>query len=138
MNVVILGSSRVGALIAQHLTSQGHAVSVVDWNAESFRRLGKEFHGRTVLGNGIDEAVLRKAGIEQADAFLAVTNSDNTNLMSAQVVQVRFKGANVIVRIYDPQRAQAFRELGLNIICPTTSVVAELERELNKRKEAAK
>lgn len=136
MNAVILGSSRVGALIAQHLDKQGHTVSVVDWNSESFRRLGKDFRGRTVLGNGIDEAILRKAGIEKADSFLAVTNSDNTNLMSAQLVQVRFKTDKVVVRVYDPQRAQAFRELGLTVICPTTSIVDELEKELKKKKKA--
>ncbi len=135
MNAVILGAGRVGALIARDLEKQGHAVFVVDWNSESFRRLGKDFRGKTVLGNGIDETVLRKAGIEKADAFVAVTNSDNTNLMSAQLVQVRFKTEKVLVRVYDPQRAQAFREMGLSVICPTTKVVTEFEQELKKKKK---
>ena len=119
MHVVILGCGRVGATLALMLQSEGHSVAIIDRDREAFRRLGRGFNGKTVLGIGIDEDVLRKAGIERAAAFAAATSGDNSNIMSAQIAKVKFKVARVIARIYDPLRAEAYQELGIDTISPT-------------------
>lgn len=119
MHVVILGCGRVGAALAKMLETEGHTVAIIDRDREAFRRLGRGFKGRTILGVGIDEDVLRKAGIERAGGFAATTNGDNTNIMSAQMVKVKFKVARVVARMYDPLRAEAYKELGIDTISPT-------------------
>ena len=97
----------------------GHQVTVIDRNSESFTRLGSEFNGQMVLGTGIDEDVLKKAGIERADAFVAVTNGDNTNAMAAQIAQHVFRVQHVVARMYDPVREETYHLLGLDIVCST-------------------
>jgi trk/ktr system potassium uptake protein len=119
MHVVIVGCGRVGATLALMLEADGHSVAVIDRDREAFRRLGQEFRGRTILGMGIDEDVLKKAGIERAGAFAATTNGDNTNIMSAQIAKVKYKVSRVIARLYDPLRAEAYKELGVDTISPT-------------------
>lgn len=119
MHVVILGCGRVGAMLASMLEDEGHTVGIIDRDPEAFRRLSWEFQGKTILGIGIDEDILRKAGIERAGGFAATTNGDNTNIMSAQIAKVKFKVPRVIARIYDPLRAEAYRELGIDTISPT-------------------
>lgn len=119
MHVVILGCGRVGATLALMLQSEGHSVAIIDRDREAFRRLGRGFRGQTILGIGIDEDVLRKAGIERANAFAATTSGDNSNIMSAQIAKVKFKVPRVIARIYDPLRAEAYKELGIDTISPT-------------------
>jgi trk system potassium uptake protein TrkA len=94
----------------------------------AFERLGREFRGEMVVGNCIDEAVLRRAGIEGADCFVSVTNGDNRNLMAAQIAQRIFKVKRVITRLYDPIRESVYREMGLETFCPTT-LGADLIRE---------
>lgn len=120
MRVVILGCGRVGAYLAGMLAEAGHQVTVIDKNSLAFNRLGADFPGRTVVGTGIDEDVLRRAGIEQADAFVAVTNGDNTNITSAQIAREIFGVKCVISRVYDPLRGELYRTLGLETICSTT------------------
>lgn len=122
MRVVIVGCGRVGARLAGHLDVGGHHVAVVDQAMAAFGRLPAGFSGVTVIGTGIDEDVLRKAGIEQADAFVAVTNGDNRNIMAAQVARTVFTVEHVVCRIYDPIRAQTYRELGYVTICPTVEI----------------
>ena len=119
MRVVILGCGRVGAYLARTLAGEGHEVTVIDENRPAFARLDPDFPGKVVIGTGIDEDVLRQAGIEQADAFVAVTDGDNTNVMAAQVAKDIFGVARVICRIYDPLREEIYRALGLETICPT-------------------
>lgn len=131
MKVVILGCSLAGAMVASWLASEKHEVSVIDSKENSFNRLPKDFKGKKILGRGIDIPILIEAGIEKADAFLGLTNSDNVNIMAAQLVKQRFKVPQVVGRVYDPQRAKAFEELGLDIICPTT-IVAEKFKEFLK------
>jgi len=122
MRIVIVGCGRVGSRVAAELASEGHQVSVVDQRQEAFRRLPERFPGQLVLGTGIDEDVLRSAGIESADVFIAVTEDDNTNIMAAQIAQVIYRVPKVILRIYDPERAEVYRRLGLTVICPTRTV----------------
>lgn len=120
MRVVIVGCGRVGATLARILAVEGHQVSVVDERKDAFRRLGTTFPGQTVLGNGIDIDVLRRAGIERADGFAATTNGDNRNIMSAQIAKVKFKVSRVVARIYDPLRASLYHDLGIETVNPTT------------------
>ena len=129
MNVVILGCGRIGSTLARSMSKEKHRVSIIDRKGDAFRRLGPDFGGQMVVGNGIDDAVLKKAGIEKADAFVAVTNGDNTNIMSVQIAKERFHVPKVAARIYDPIRACAYRELGIETIC-TTIIGAKLMKDL--------
>jgi trk system potassium uptake protein len=124
MRVVIMGCGRVGARVASLLDHSGNAITVIDTDSRAFRRLPAGFGGETVIGTGIDEDVLRKAGIEDADAFIAVTNGDNRNIMAAQVARLIFEVQVVICRIYDPVREATYRRLGLTTVCPTTTISA--------------
>lgn len=124
MKVVVMGCGRVGARVSSILDHNGHDVTVIDTNADAFRRLSPDFSGDTVLGTGIDEDVLKSAGIERADAFIAVTNGDNRNIMAGQVARAMFDVRDVIVRIYDPVREDTYRRLGLSTVCPTTTISA--------------
>ena len=119
MNIVILGCGRVGATLATMMDLAGHKVSVIDYSNESFRRLDPKFSGETVVGNGVDEEVLIRAGIKEADAFAAVTNGDNRNIMASQIAKEIFNVKKVVCRIYDPMRQSTYNELGLETICPT-------------------
>lgn len=120
MKVVILGCGRLGAYLARRLDREGHEITIVDRNAESFARLGSDFRGRLVFGTGIDEDILRRAGIETADAFIAVTNGDNTNAMAAEIAKLVFKVPRVVARLYDPVREDTYHTLGLmETVCPT-------------------
>ncbi len=120
VKTVIVGCGRVGSTLARTMAAAGHEVSVVDELVSSFARLGEDFEGQMVVGSGIDEEVLRRAGIETADCFASVTNGDNRNIMAAQIAKDVFHVKRVITRIYDPIRAEVYRELGLETICPTT------------------
>lgn len=119
MRVVILGCGRVGSTLALMLDAEGHDVSIVDKEPDAFKRLGESFRGKTVTGLGIDVEVLKEAGIEGADAFLAVTNGDNTNIMASQIAKFKFGVPKVLARIYDPLRAQVYRELGIETVSTT-------------------
>lgn len=119
MYVIIVGCGRVGSELAKLLSGEGHNVIIIDKNQSSFERLGNTFNGLTLVGNGFDLSLLKQAGIEKADAFCALTNGDNTNLISAQVAKKIFKVPKVIARIYDPQRAHIYTALGLDIISGT-------------------
>ncbi len=130
MRVVIVGCGRVGGLLAGRLSGSGHDVSVVDGDSRSFRRLPERFPGRVVLGTGIDEDVLRTAGVERANVFVAVTHDDNTNIMAAQIARKVFGVEHVVLRIYDQARADVYRQLGLSVICPTTMVAGLIQDEV--------
>lgn len=119
MKIVILGCGRVGALLATMMDREGHIVSVIDQSSDALQRLPAEFKGDVTIGNGVDEDVLLRAGIKDADAFAAVTNGDNRNIMASQIAREIFKVKKVVCRIYDPMREETFRGLGLETICPT-------------------
>lgn len=122
-----MGCGRVGAQLAALLDIEGHEVTVLDVNSGSFRRLIPTFKGTALLGDGTDEDSLRKAGIEEADAFIAVTQGDNRNIMAAQIAKYIFNVPKVICRIYDPLREELYQTLGLDAVSPTT-VLAQLLR----------
>ncbi len=120
MNVVILGCGRVGSTFARLMYKDGHQVTIIDQQSEAFRRLGARFKGGRIVGNGIDEDVLKRAGIENSQVFVAVTQGDNRNIMAAQIARHVFNVPQVIARIYDPIRADRYRQLGLVTLCTTT------------------
>ena len=114
-----MGCGRVGARLALMMTHAGHEVTIMDVTASAFGRLGPDFRGTTVLGDGTDQEVLRRAGLERADAFVAATQGDNRNIMSSQIAQHVFGVKKVVTRIYDPLRSDTFAALGLQAISPT-------------------
>ena len=120
MNVVIMGCGRVGAQLAAMLEEDGHKVAMLDIEPYSFRRLPANFQGEALVGDGTDEDDLRRAGIEEADAFIAVTQGDNRNVMAAQIAKHMFDVPKVVCRIYDPLREELYNNLGLETISPTT------------------
>jgi trk system potassium uptake protein TrkA len=122
MNVIIIGCSRLGARLATELDRRGESVTIVDVDPTSFRRLGDSFNGETLVGTGIDEDVLMSARIDKCDLFISATNGDNRNIMAAQLAHTTFEVPKVVCRIYDPVRADTYRKLGINTICPTVEM----------------
>ncbi|MFS8101740.1 TrkA family potassium uptake protein [Lentzea alba] len=119
MHVVIMGCGRVGASLAKALERLDHQVAVIDKDPQSFRRLGSDFHGQQVVGNGFDRNVLIEAGVERAGAFAAVSSGDNSNIISARVARETFGVEHVVARIYDHKRAAVYERLGI----PTVATV---------------
>lgn len=119
MFIIIMGCGRVGARVAQMLTTAGHEVTIMDVQSSAFNRLGTDFKGLTMLGDATDQEVLKRAGIERADAFLAATQGDNRNIMASQIAKHVFGVKRVVTRIYDPLRSDTFAALGLQAISPT-------------------
>ncbi len=128
MNVVIVGCGRVGGFLAGLLDTEGHHVSVVDIASTSparaerawFQHLPSTFKGETILGDGTDLEILRQAGVEKADALLALTEGDNRNLMAAQIAQKIFGVRRVVAKVNDPVRAQIYRRQGIDTFSRTT------------------
>ena len=116
MHVVIMGCGRVGSTLAQELDARGHSIAIIDQDPTSFRKLPSTFGGRTVAGVGFDRDRLIEAGIEQADAFAAVSSGDNSNIISARVARETFNVPKVIARIYDPRRAEIYQRLGVETV----------------------
>ncbi len=130
MNVMIIGCGRVGSQLALLLSQEGHNVTVIDKNQDSFKRLGGSFNGVAVVGNGFDEALLRELKIDKQDAFVSVTSGDNTNLMASQIAKKMFKVPKVMARVYDPKRADIYKKLGLDIISGTVLVAAMIRDKI--------
>ena len=123
MNILIAGCGTVGSTLAMKMSRAGHTVCIVDRNAETFNNLDDDFDGMTVVGNPIDQDVLRRCGIEGCDAVAAVTTFDNVNVVLSQVAKEVFHIQKVLTRIYDPTREPVFASMGLQIICPTALTV---------------
>jgi len=119
MKVVIMGCGRVGSALAARLSEEGHDVTVLDVRADAFRRLPSNFKGKKHIGNGIDQDVLARIGVGEADAFIAVTQGDNRNVLATQVAKHIFGVPRTLCRIYDPIREEMYRGLGLETISPT-------------------
>jgi trk system potassium uptake protein TrkA len=117
---VIVGCGRVGAALAEALDAGGNEVIVLDTSTRAFDRLSSEFKGQAVRGDGTDEDVLRKAGADGADVFLALTEGDNRNVMATQVATEKLNVGKAMAKINDPVRAAAYAELGIATVCRTT------------------
>ena len=122
MNVVVMGCTRVGALVSRSLAEEGNSVTVLDTNEENLRRLPDSLGITTLLGDGTLEQDLKRAGIEEADAFLAVDPRDARNALAAQKVQQMFGVAKVVCQIADPARQEMYRALGLEALSPAKTV----------------
>ncbi|MHB1613298.1 MAG: potassium channel family protein [Actinomycetes bacterium] len=130
MHFVIMGCGRVGAALAHSLEDRGHSVAVIDRLPESFRRLGPGFGGHRVAGEGFDRDTLREAGIDKADAFAAVSNGDNSNILAARVARETFGVGIVVARIYDPRRAEVYQRLGIPTVATVRWTADQMMRRL--------
>ncbi len=131
MKVIIMGCGRVGGQLATRLDEESHDVTILDLNANQFQRfLSENFGGRKITGNGLDQDVLRRAGIEDADAFVALTQGDNRNITASQVAKHIFDVQRVVCRIKDPIREEMYNELGLRTVSPTTIGMKQVWEEL--------
>jgi trk system potassium uptake protein TrkA len=134
MFVVIVGCGRVGSSIAKTMLAEGHEVSVLDEDPEAIAQLEKgedrgweDMGGSFTVGTALELDALLAAGIDRADAFVASTDGDNTNLVIAQIAQRRFDVPKVVVRVLDPARARWYRDQGLTTVCPTQIAIEMLE-----------
>jgi trk system potassium uptake protein TrkA len=134
MFVLICGCGRVGSTVARAMLNEGHQVSVLDEDAEALAMLEKnqdesweDIGGSFTVGTALEIDALLEAGIEQADAFVAATDGDNTNLVIAQIAKRRFNVPTVVVRVLDPARATWYEEQGLSTVCPTAVAIDMLQ-----------
>ena len=132
-----MGCGRVGAALATALDADGHEVTVLDIRPDAFKRLPPQFKGRKHAGNGIDQDVLARIGLDQADAFVAVTQGDNRNVMATQMAKHLFGVRRALCRIYDPIREEIYGDLGLETISPTLVGAKMLKDMLDREPGAA-
>ena len=130
MKIVIVGCGRVGASVAEAYDQSGHQVLVIDSSTAAFDRLPSSFGGTAIRGDGTDEDVLKRAGAEGADVFLALTEGDNRNVMAAQLAAEELSIERVIAKINDPLRAKAYAELGIATLCRTGLMMDAVDRYL--------
>jgi trk system potassium uptake protein TrkA len=127
MHIVIVGCGRVGAALTVELSKAGHSVAVIDKRSDAFDRLPPGFHARTLVGTGFDRELLEQAGIREAGAFVAVTNGDNSNIVSARVAREHFHVPKVIARIYDPRRAEIYEKLSIPTVASARWAATQIE-----------
>lgn len=139
MFVLIVGAGRVGSAIAKAMLAEGHEVSVLDEDTEAIALLERgqdrgweDLGGSYTVGTALEIDALLEAGIERADAFVASTDGDNTNLVIAQIAKRRFNVERVVVRVLDPLRAKWYREQGLLTVCPTEVAIDKLEEAVRE------
>jgi trk system potassium uptake protein TrkA len=138
VHVVIMGCGRVGILLTQELAKAGHQVTVIDRNPSAFDRLPPGFDAKKVVGLGFDKDVLEEAGIKEADAFLAVSSGDNSNIVSARVAREHYHVQKVIARIYDPMRAEIYERLNIPTVSTTRWGVKQMMLMLSFEREEIK
>jgi trk system potassium uptake protein TrkA len=126
--IIIVGCGRVGTELALSTFQKGHLVTVVDSNPDAFERLGPGFRGRTVQGDGFNQDTLKRAGIETADAFAAVTASDSVNIVAARVARDLFHIRHVVARVYNPRRTPIYEKLGLQTIASSSWAAQRIEQ----------
>ena len=125
-----MGCGRVGSSLATELEELGHTVSIIDQSREAFRRLGPDFKGRTISGIGFDRDTLLEAGIETADAFAAVSNGDNSNILAARVARETYGVGSVVARMYDAGRAESYQRLGIPTVATVIWAADQIMRRL--------
>jgi trk system potassium uptake protein TrkA len=130
VHIVIVGCGRVGSGLATQLAEEGHSIVVIDRNREQFRRLGVGFSGTTIIGSGFDRDCLLQANAAEADAFAAVTNGDNSNILCARIAREKYGIANVVARIYDPRRAVVYQRLGIPTVATVSWTTQQVKRWL--------
>ena len=133
-----MGCGRVGMLLTQELAKAGHDVAVIDKNPAAFDRLPPGFEAKQIVGLGFDRDVLEEAGITEADAFLAVSSGDNSNIVSARVAREHYHVPQVIARIYDPRRADIYERLNIPTVSTTRWGVKQMMMMLSHPREEIK
>jgi len=134
VKVLIVGCGRVGSRLAADMSREGHEVTIIDRNQRAFDLfatrgvLGPSFNGSFVIGDGCDSELLKRAGIEDADAFIAVTEGDNRNMMASQIAHHVFNVKRVVCRLYDPAREDAFKNAAIQTYCPTLVGAAAIHK----------
>jgi trk system potassium uptake protein TrkA len=131
VKTVIVGCGRVGAALADSFDRAGHEVIIVDPSTRAFDRLPSTFGGNALRGDGTDEDTLRRAGAEDADIFIAMTEGDNRNVMAAQLAHEALGAKRVIAKINDPLRADAYADLGIAALCRTNLMADAVHAYLN-------
>jgi trk system potassium uptake protein TrkA len=130
MHVIVVGCGRVGRELGVDLEAGGHSVSIIDKNRGAFRRLPERWTGRAVVGFGFDRDVLEQAGIRHAGALAAVTNGDNTNIVTARIARETYEVDKVVARIYDPRRAAVYQRLGIPTVATVSWATDQVIRRL--------
>ncbi len=138
MRIIIIGCGRVGSELTIQLGRAGHDVTIIDKRAAAFDRLPPGFEARTLVGLGFDRDLLEEAGIKEADAFISVTNGDNSNIVSARVAREYYHVPKVIARIYDPRRAEIYERLNIPTVATTTWGVKQILLMLTHPREEIK
>ncbi len=133
MEIVIVGCGRVGAELANRLFQRGHKVTVVDRASASFQNLHPDFRGRTIEGEALNQDVLRRAGLEQADGFAAVTSSDTLNAVVAHIARTVYNTPNVVVRNYDLKARGLLEAFDLQIVSSSSWGAQRVEELLYHR-----
>jgi trk system potassium uptake protein TrkA len=131
MRVLIIGCGRLGSNIARELEQRGNEVTVIDKDPIAFENLGKSFHGRYLVGIGFDRDVLNTAGISMADALVAVTASDEANVVTARIAKFAFRIPKVVARVYDPRKAEIYHRLGIPTFSPVMMAVNHISEMLS-------
>ncbi|MDD4159931.1 MAG: TrkA family potassium uptake protein [Synergistaceae bacterium] len=129
---IVIGCGRLGANLANTLSDEGGNVLIIDRDKDAFRKLSPSFGGLTLTGDATDIDILQEAQISKADTLVAVTNSDNTNIMAAQIARELFQIKRVIARLYDPERECVYREFGIATICPAILSANEIDKILSE------
>jgi trk system potassium uptake protein TrkA len=132
MKIVIMGCGRVGAALAALLDREGQEVTILDIDPDAFGQLPADFKGSCVVGNGIDQDVLQRIGLAEADAFVAASPGDNRNVMASQIAKHIFGVRKVVCRIFDPIREELYHSLGLETISPTREMARLLKEALER------
>lgn len=130
MRILIIGCGRVGSALALRYSGEGHMVNVVDEQKEASDNLGPDFKGKFLKGVALDIEVLKRAGIEDCDTCIVATDGDNTNLVVAQIAHEQFKVPCVVVRVFDPNRADFYSKRGFHVMCPVTLTVAAMHEAI--------
>jgi trk system potassium uptake protein TrkA len=130
VHIVIMGCGRTGASLAEEFEARGHSVAVIDRTGDAFRRLPSSFQGQKITGIGFDRETLVSAGVEDAYAFAAVSDGDNSNILAARVVRETYGVENVVARISDSGRADVYRRLGIPTVAPVPWTTAQIVSRL--------
>ena len=129
---IVIGCGRLGANLANTLSDEGGNVLIIDKSKDAFRKLSPSFGGLSITGDALDLDVLQEAQINKASVVVAVTNSDNANIMVAQIARELLQIRRVIARLYDPERECVYREFGIDTICPAILSAKEIDKILSE------
>jgi len=129
---IVIGCGRLGANLANTLSDEGGNVLIIDKNKDAFRKLSPSFGGLSITGDAVDLDVLQEAQISRASVVVAVTDSDNVNIIEAQIARELFHIKRVIARLYDPERECVYREFGIDTICPAVLSAKEIDKILSE------